>query len=87
MERLFCIHRLLSRVPSRQNERRVLRSLPPFIDKGRVLLTGSPQEIFAKPRHPPIEQFLDIYLVRGAAMLATQRNMRDWRGSNGNNDP
>jgi polar amino acid transport system ATP-binding protein len=43
--------------------------LPPFLDKGRVLLTGSPQEIFAKPRHPPIEQFLDIYLVRGAAML------------------
>jgi polar amino acid transport system ATP-binding protein len=40
-----------------------------FLDKGRLLLTGSPQEVFAKPRHPRIEQFLDTYLDRGAAML------------------
>ena len=40
-----------------------------FLDKGRVLLDGSPQEVFGKPRHPRIDQFLDTYLDRGAAML------------------
>lgn len=40
-----------------------------FLDKGRVLLAGSPQEVFGKPRHPRIDQFLDTYLDRGAAML------------------
>lgn len=40
-----------------------------FLDKGRVLLSGSPQEVFGKPRHPRIDQFLDTYLDRGAAML------------------
>ena len=40
-----------------------------FLDKGRVLLAGPPQEIFGKPRHPRIDQFLDTYLDRGAAML------------------
>ena len=40
-----------------------------FLDKGRVLLAGAPQEVFRKPRHPRIDQFLDTYLDRGAAML------------------
>jgi polar amino acid transport system ATP-binding protein len=40
-----------------------------FLDHGRVLLTGSPDEVFRKPRHPRIDQFLDTYLDRGAAML------------------
>jgi len=40
-----------------------------FLDKGRLLLAGPPQEVFRKPRHPRIEQFLDTYLDRGAAML------------------
>ena len=41
-----------------------------FLDKGRLLLTGTPQEVFGKPRHARLEQFLDTYLDRGAAMLA-----------------
>ena len=41
-----------------------------FLDHGRLLMSGSPQEVFGKPRHPRIEQFLDTYLDRGAAMLA-----------------
>ena len=40
-----------------------------FLDKGRVLVAGAPQDIFQKPRHPRIDQFLDTYLDRGAAML------------------
>jgi polar amino acid transport system ATP-binding protein len=40
-----------------------------FLDKGRVLLAGTPQDVFGKPRHPRIEQFLDTYLDRRAAML------------------
>jgi polar amino acid transport system ATP-binding protein len=40
-----------------------------FLDQGRLLLTGTPQEIFGKPRHPRLELFLDTYLDRGAAML------------------
>jgi len=40
-----------------------------FLDKGRVLLEGSAQEVFGKPRNPRIDQFLDTYLDRGAAML------------------
>jgi polar amino acid transport system ATP-binding protein len=40
-----------------------------FLDKGRVLLAGAPAEIFRKPRNPRIDQFLDTYLDRGAAML------------------
>lgn len=30
----------------------------------------TPQQVFGKPRHPRLEQFLDTYLDRGAAMLA-----------------
>ncbi len=40
-----------------------------FLDHGRMLTAGGPQEVFGKPRHPRIEQFLDTYLDRGAAML------------------
>ena len=40
-----------------------------FLDKGRVLVAAPPQEVFRKPRHPRIDQFLDTYLDRGAAML------------------
>ena len=40
-----------------------------FLDMGRVLLAGSPQDVFRKPRHARIDQFLDTYLDRGAAML------------------
>ena len=40
-----------------------------FLDKGRLLVAGSPQEVSGKPRHPRIDQFLDTYLDRGAAML------------------
>ncbi len=40
-----------------------------FLDKGRLLISGTPQEVFGKPRQARIEQFLDTYLDRGAAML------------------
>jgi polar amino acid transport system ATP-binding protein len=40
-----------------------------FLDGGRILLRGTPREVFGKPRHPRLEQFLDTYLDRGAAML------------------
>ncbi|MDQ0456276.1 amino acid ABC transporter ATP-binding protein [Rhizobium paknamense] len=41
-----------------------------FLDHGKLLFSGPPQEVFAKPRHPRLEQFLDTYLDRGASMLA-----------------
>ena len=40
-----------------------------FLDGGRILLRGTPGEVFRKPRHPRLDQFLDTYLDRGAAML------------------
>ena len=40
-----------------------------FLDHGRLLLQGSPQQVFGKPRHARLDQFLDTYLDRGAAML------------------
>ena len=40
-----------------------------FLDRGRILLRGTPREVFGKPRHPRLDQFLDTYLDRGAAML------------------
>jgi polar amino acid transport system ATP-binding protein len=40
-----------------------------FLDQGRLLLQGTPSEVFGKPRHPRLDQFLDTYLDRGAAML------------------
>ncbi|OLP46601.1 amino acid ABC transporter ATP-binding protein [Rhizobium oryziradicis] len=41
-----------------------------FLDHGKLLFTGAPSDVFAKPRHPRLEQFLDTYLDRGASMLA-----------------
>ena len=40
-----------------------------FLDEGKLLLHGTPAEVFGKPRHPRLDQFLDTYLDRGAAML------------------
>ena len=40
-----------------------------FLDHGRILLNAAPQEVYGKPRHPRLDQFLDTYLDRGAAML------------------
>jgi polar amino acid transport system ATP-binding protein len=40
-----------------------------FLDKGRLLVSGTAQEVFGKPRQARIDQFLDTYLDRGAAML------------------
>jgi polar amino acid transport system ATP-binding protein len=41
-----------------------------FLDGGKLLLNGTPKEVFRQPRHPRLEQFLETYLDRGAAMLA-----------------
>lgn len=38
-----------------------------FLDHGKLLVEGTPETVFGKPRHPRIEQFLDTYLDRGAA--------------------
>ncbi len=40
-----------------------------FLDHGKLLVEGTPGEVFGKPRHPRIDQFLDTYLDRGAAGL------------------
>jgi polar amino acid transport system ATP-binding protein len=40
-----------------------------FLDHGRVLLNGTPTELFAGARHPRLTQFLETYLDRGTAML------------------
>ena len=40
-----------------------------FLDHGQILLRGTPQSVFGKPRHPRLDQFLETYLDRGAAML------------------
>ncbi len=40
-----------------------------FLDHGKILFTGAPRDVFKKPRHPRLEQFLDTYLDRGASML------------------
>ena len=40
-----------------------------FLDEGKLLLQGTPAEVFGKPRHLRLDQFLDTYLDRGAAML------------------
>jgi len=40
-----------------------------FLDHGRVVLSGQPSEVFKAPRHPRLEQFLDTYIDRGAAMM------------------
>ncbi len=40
-----------------------------FLDHGKLLFTDAPSKVFAKPRHPRLEQFLDTYLDRGASTL------------------
>jgi polar amino acid transport system ATP-binding protein len=40
-----------------------------FLDHGKLLFKGPPSEVFQKPRHPRLEQFLDTYLDRGASAL------------------
>ncbi|MCQ0988106.1 amino acid ABC transporter ATP-binding protein [Jiella marina] len=40
-----------------------------FLDEGKLLLDGPPSEIFATPRHPRLQQFMETYLDRGAATL------------------
>jgi polar amino acid transport system ATP-binding protein len=40
-----------------------------FLDKGKILLQGRAGEIFAKPWHPRLADFLETYLDRGAAVL------------------
>ncbi|WP_417719126.1 amino acid ABC transporter ATP-binding protein [Salipiger sp.] len=40
-----------------------------FLDHGRLLFHDTPEKVFAAPREPRLEQFLDTYLDRGAAML------------------
>ena len=40
-----------------------------FLDHGQLILNGTPQEVFRKPRLPRLDQFLDTYIDRGAAML------------------
>jgi polar amino acid transport system ATP-binding protein len=40
-----------------------------FLDHGKVLVEGPAAEVFGKPRHARIEQFLETYLDRGAATL------------------
>ncbi|SDR61367.1 amino acid ABC transporter ATP-binding protein, PAAT family [Rhizobiales bacterium GAS191] len=40
-----------------------------FLDHGRIVLQGQPAEVFKSPRHPRLEQFLDTYIDRGAAMM------------------
>jgi len=40
-----------------------------FLDQGKLLFHDTPEKVFAAPRHPRLEQFLDTYLDRGASML------------------
>ena len=40
-----------------------------FLDQGKLLVNGTSQEVFQKNRHLRIDQFLETYLDRGAAML------------------
>ncbi|QEX19733.1 ATP-binding protein [Hypericibacter terrae] len=40
-----------------------------FLDKGEILLRGLAKDVFAKPWHPRLADFLETYLDRGAAVL------------------
>jgi polar amino acid transport system ATP-binding protein len=40
-----------------------------FLDHGKLLFHDTPQKVFAAPRNPRLEQFLDTYLDRGAFLL------------------
>ncbi|WP_146585224.1 amino acid ABC transporter ATP-binding protein [Puniceibacterium confluentis] len=40
-----------------------------FLDHGRLLFHDTPDKVFAAPRNPRLEQFLDTYLDRGAFLV------------------
>jgi polar amino acid transport system ATP-binding protein len=40
-----------------------------FLDQGRILLEGRAADVFRKPWHRRLEQFLETYVDRGAAVL------------------
>ncbi len=40
-----------------------------FLDAGRVVLAGSTAEVFARPRHPRLTQFLETHVDREASRL------------------
>jgi polar amino acid transport system ATP-binding protein len=40
-----------------------------FLDHGRVVVTGTPQQIFARPRHPRVTQFLETHVDHAASAL------------------
>ena len=40
-----------------------------FLDHGRVVLDGAPREVFARPRHPRITQFLETHVDLEAGRL------------------
>ncbi len=40
-----------------------------FLDHGRVVLAGEPRALFAQPRHPRLNQFLDTYVDREASRI------------------
>ncbi|MGY9049269.1 MAG: amino acid ABC transporter ATP-binding protein [Rhodobacterales bacterium] len=40
-----------------------------FLDHGKLLFHDTPEKVFAAPRNPRLEQFLDTYLDRGAFLV------------------
>jgi polar amino acid transport system ATP-binding protein len=40
-----------------------------FLDHGRVVLDGEPRALFAQPRHPRLNQFLETYVDREASRV------------------
>jgi len=40
-----------------------------FLDHGKLLFHDTPENVFAAPREPRLEQFLDTYIDRGASMI------------------
>jgi polar amino acid transport system ATP-binding protein len=40
-----------------------------FLDQGRVVVSGTPEQVFARPRHPRLTQFLETHVDREAIRL------------------
>jgi polar amino acid transport system ATP-binding protein len=40
-----------------------------FLDHGRIVVSGTPQQIFARPRHPRVTQFLETHVDQAASAL------------------
>jgi len=40
-----------------------------FLDHGRVVVSGTPREVFARPRHPRVTQFLETHVDHAASLL------------------